>query len=67
MSETRSEISQQIVECDSIQVDGARNFEVLKSKDSLKAISKMTQRPILKCGKQYAIIDGQTVYSYEEK
>jgi hypothetical protein len=67
MSETRNEIHQQIVECESIQTGGARDVEVLKSKDSLKAISTLVQRPILKCGKQYAIVDGQTAYLYEDK
>jgi hypothetical protein len=62
-----SDISQQIVECEKIQTGGTRDTEVLKSKDSLRAISTMVGRPILKCRNKYAIIDGNTVYFYEDK
>ena len=57
----------QVVECEKIETAGARDVEVLKRKDSLGTISIMVQRPILKCGTRYAIIDGQTVYLYDEK
>ena len=62
-----SDLREEVVECEKIQTSGARDVEVLKRKDALGTISAMVQRPILKCGNQYAIIDGQTVYLYDEK
>ena len=57
----------QVIECEQIATGGVRDVEVLKRKDALGTISAMVQRPILKCGRQYAIIDGNTAYVYEEK
>ena len=62
-----SDIREEVVECERIETHGARDVEVLKRKDALGTITAMVQRPILKCGNQYAIIDGQTAYVYEEK
>jgi hypothetical protein len=62
------EVDKGAIECVKMEIGGARNTEVLKNKDSLLQISLMRDQPILRCGKKYAILDGQaTAYSYEEK
>jgi len=62
------EVDKEAIECVKIETDGARNTEVLKDKDSLLQISRMRDQPILKCGKQYAVVDGAgTAYIYEDK
>jgi pyruvate/2-oxoacid:ferredoxin oxidoreductase alpha subunit len=44
------------------------DLQVLKDKDSLLRISMMRDQPILKCGKNYAVLDGEAIaYIYEEK
>jgi hypothetical protein len=61
-------VDKEAIECIEIQTAGARMVEVLKNKDSLLRISMMRDQPILKCGKQYAVIDGAgTAYIYEHK
>jgi hypothetical protein len=56
-------VDKQTIECHRIQTGGTRDTEVLKNKDSLQVINAMRQQSILKCGKQYAAIDGvATVY-----
>jgi hypothetical protein len=61
------DVDEQAIECHKIATDGARDTEVVKSKESLQVISALRHQPILKCGKQYAVIDGQTAYIYEDK
>jgi hypothetical protein len=62
------EVDKDAIECVEIQTAGARNIEILKNKKSLLQIRLMRDQPILKCGKQYAVIDGAgTAYIYEEK
>jgi hypothetical protein len=62
------EVEKVAIECVEIGTGGARNTEVLKNKDSLLQISFMRDQPILRCGKMYAVLDGQaTAYIYEEK
>jgi hypothetical protein len=61
-------VDEDAIECVEIQTEGARNTEVLKHKDSLLRIRIMRDQPILKCGKKYAVLDGQaTAYIYEDK
>jgi hypothetical protein len=61
-------VDEDAIECVEIQTEGARNTEVIKHKDSLLRIRMMRDQPILKCGKQYAVIDGAgTAYIYEHK
>ena len=52
------EVDKEAIECVEMQTGGARNIEILKNKDSLLQISMMRNQPILKCGKQYAVVDG---------
>ena len=60
-------VDEQAIECREIATSGLRDIEALKNKDSLQVISLMLQKPILKCGKEYAIIDGATAYYYKEE
>ena len=60
-------VDEDAIECVKI-LNGARNDVHLKNKDSLLRISMMRDQPILRCGKEYAVIDGAgTAYIYEEK
>jgi len=62
------EVDKEAIECVEMQTGGARNIEILKNKDSVLQISRMRNQPILKCGKQYAVVDGAgTAYIYEDK
>jgi hypothetical protein len=62
------EVDKEAIECVEMQTGGARNIEVLKNKDSVLQISRMRNQPILKCGKQYAVVNGAgTAYIYEDK
>ena len=62
------EIDRVAIECVEIVTGGARNIETLKNKDSLLQISMMRDQPILKCGKQYAVIDGAGIACvYEDR
>jgi hypothetical protein len=61
-------VDKEAIECVEIQTGGTRDTEVLKNKDSLLQISRMRDQPILKCGKQYAVVDGTgTAYIYKEE
>jgi hypothetical protein len=61
-------VDEDAIECVEIQTEGARNTEILKRKDSLLRIRIMRDQPILKCGKKYAVLDGEaTAYVDEEK
>jgi hypothetical protein len=60
-------VDEDAIECVEI-TNGARNDVHLKNKDSLLRISMMKDQPILRCGKKYAVLDGQaTAYIYEEE
>jgi hypothetical protein len=63
------EVDKVAIECAKLQTESSRNTtQVLKSKDSLLRISMIRNQPVLKCGKIYAVLDGEaTVYIYEEK
>ena len=61
-------VDEEAVECVELETGGVRSHEMVKHKESLLRISQMRQQPILKCGKQYAVIDGAgTAYIYDEK
>jgi hypothetical protein len=62
------EVDKGVIECVKIGPLGTRNDVYLKNKDSLLQISRLRDQPILKCGKRYAVLDGEaTAYVYEEE
>jgi valyl-tRNA synthetase len=62
-----NEVDEEAIECVKIAPLGTRNDVYLKSKGSLELIRIMTKQPILKCGTNYTLIDGETAYIYEGK
>jgi hypothetical protein len=63
------EVDKVAIDCVKLETQGSRNTEqVVKDKDSLLRISMIRNQPILKCGKKYAVLDGEaTVYLYENR
>jgi hypothetical protein len=61
-------VDKEAIECVKIAPLGTRSDVYLKNKDSLLRISMLRDQPILKCGKQYAVVDGAGIaYVYEEQ
>jgi hypothetical protein len=62
------EVDNVAIECVKIGPLGTRNDVYLREKDSLLRISLIRNQPILKCEKQYMVVDGAgTAYIYEEE